>query len=216
MKTTLKLLASIKEAIGSTWLAKTKSQMGFTMIELLIVIAILGILAVAVLSAINPIEQINRGRDTGSRSDAEQLLSAMDRYNAFNGYYPFQETPTTIFDLPWTTVLDTTWSVRSGPACLVFDRLGSAEASVGGCVNADELKEAFVTRVSETDYNPLFVWNRGTAGDSTYVCFLAKSGAFKTEANDRCDDTSGTGLPADLQGATSVCGDSTAPYICLP
>lgn len=69
---------------------KLHSQLGFTMIELLIVITILGILAVAVLSAINPIEQINRGRDTGSQSDAEQLLSAMDRYNAFQGYYPWQ------------------------------------------------------------------------------------------------------------------------------
>ncbi len=70
---------------------KLHSQLGFTMIELLIVITILGILAVAVLSAINPIEQINRGRDTGSQSDAEQLLSAIDRYNAFQGYYPWQE-----------------------------------------------------------------------------------------------------------------------------
>ena len=69
---------------------KLKSQLGFTMIELLIVITILGILAVAVLSAINPIEQINRGRDTGSISDAEQLLGAADRFNAFQGHYPWQ------------------------------------------------------------------------------------------------------------------------------
>ena len=73
----------------SALLATRAVQSGFTMIELLVVIAILGILAVAVLSAINPIEQINRGRDTGSRSDAEQLLSAIDRYNAFNGYFPW-------------------------------------------------------------------------------------------------------------------------------
>ena len=66
------------------------AQSGFTMIELLIVIAILGILAVAVLSAINPIEQINRGRDTGSRTDSEQLLTAIERFNAFQRYYPWQ------------------------------------------------------------------------------------------------------------------------------
>lgn len=66
-------------------------RLGFTMIELLIVIAVLGILAVAVLAANNPIEQINRGRDTGSRSDAEQLLSAIDRYYAGKGYYPWAD-----------------------------------------------------------------------------------------------------------------------------
>ena len=67
---------------------KLTTQLGFTMIELLIVITILGILAVAVLSAINPIEQIRRARDTSSQSDAEQLLSAIDRYNAFQGVFP--------------------------------------------------------------------------------------------------------------------------------
>ena len=62
---------------------------GFTLIELLIVITLLGILAVAVLSAINPIEQINRSRDTSSKSDAEQLINAIDRYYASKGYYPW-------------------------------------------------------------------------------------------------------------------------------
>src|SRR5579872_4230016 len=65
------------------------SAKGFTLIELLIVIAILGILATAVLSAINPVEQINRGRDTGTQSDAEQLISAIQRFNASNGYFPW-------------------------------------------------------------------------------------------------------------------------------
>ncbi|MCL4353164.1 type II secretion system GspH family protein [Patescibacteria group bacterium] len=63
---------------------------GFTLIELLIVIAILGILATAVLSAINPVEQINRGRDTGTQSDAEQLLNAIQRFDASKGYLPWQ------------------------------------------------------------------------------------------------------------------------------
>ena len=47
-------------------------------------------MAVAVLSAINPVEQINRGHDTSSRSDAEQLISAVDRFNANKGYFPWQ------------------------------------------------------------------------------------------------------------------------------
>ena len=41
---------------------------GFTLIELLIVIAILGVLAVVILVAINPQEQLARGRGGGRTS----------------------------------------------------------------------------------------------------------------------------------------------------
>ena len=67
-----------------------KLSKGFTMIELLIVIAVIGILAVAVLSAINPLEQIRRGRDTGSRSDSEQLISAINRRYSVLALFPWQ------------------------------------------------------------------------------------------------------------------------------
>lgn len=62
---------------------------GFTLIELLVVITLIGILAVAVLSAINPIEQINKARDAGKRADASQLISALDRYFASNLKFPW-------------------------------------------------------------------------------------------------------------------------------
>jgi prepilin-type N-terminal cleavage/methylation domain-containing protein len=53
---------------------------GFTLVELLIVIAILAIIALIVIAAINPIEQANRARDTGMKADGSQLVSAIDRY----------------------------------------------------------------------------------------------------------------------------------------
>ncbi len=62
---------------------------GFTLIELLVVITLIGILAVAVLSAINPIEQINKAKDAGKRADASQLISALDRYFASNLKFPW-------------------------------------------------------------------------------------------------------------------------------
>lgn len=182
-------------------------RLGFTMIELLIVIAVLGILAVAVLAAINPIEQINRGRDTGSRSDAEQLLSAIDRFYASQGYYPWQTGATDVDGEPlaWTDVSDV---VDAGDESLL-DKL-----SEGGTA---EIKTSFVTRITDSTYNTLFAYNRGTQGDSTYICFLPKSGAFLEEATTRCVDTDGSGLPEDLSGiATTICGDTTDKYICLP
>lgn len=204
---------------------KIKSQSGFTMIELLIVIAILGILAIAVLSAINPIEQINRGRDTGSRSDAEQLLNAIDRYNAFQGYNPWTINPTavdTLSDSGGLLLVDGNWSVDSSGTgtgtsdCAVLDRLsgGDTSATAVTCESSDELKLSYVTRITADDANPLYIWNQGGPGDSTYVCFTPKSGAFKTEAEARCADVDT--LPDDFP-ADGCTGDAEGtPYVCIP
>jgi prepilin-type N-terminal cleavage/methylation domain-containing protein len=62
---------------------------GFTLIELLVVITLIGILAIAVLSAINPIEQINKARDAGRRADAAQILKSIDRYFASTEEFPW-------------------------------------------------------------------------------------------------------------------------------
>ena len=41
-----------------------KMKNGFTLVELIIVIAVIGVLAVVLMMAINPIEQINKAKDT--------------------------------------------------------------------------------------------------------------------------------------------------------
>lgn len=187
---------------GGEKMKKFIKQAGFTMIELLIVIAVLGVLAVAVLAAINPIEQINRGRDTGSRSDAEQLLSAIDRYYvARDGVWPWMTDSDDEEPVPWTAV-GTDWDDDSGTD--VLDHL-----STGG---TQELKQSFITRITHDDYNDLHIYYGGSQGDSVYVCFEPKSGSFLEEASERCDD----GLPPDLQDVSAeVCVDGTE-YICLP
>lgn len=198
----------------------TSSIKGFTMIELLIVIAILGVLAVAVLSAINPVEQINRGRDTGSRSDAEQLLSAIDRFNAFQAYYPWQSGGA---DVVYKIVLADsdliTWDaagdvLQHTSGCQVSDLLS---ATNGTCVGSNELKVSFFTRIFGTSYNYLSIYHGANASDSTYVCFEPRSDAFKTEAKARCG-TAGAGLPLDMADiAGEVCDDANATYLtCLP
>ncbi len=72
--------------------SKTKKfQKGFTLIELLIVIAILGVLAAAILVAINPLEQLARGRDGGRKSTVSQLGNATQAYfTSQNAVYPTQ------------------------------------------------------------------------------------------------------------------------------
>ena len=188
--------------------SRIRRQAGFTMIELLIVITILGILAVAVLSAINPVEQINRGRDTGSRSDAEQLLSAMDRYYAFNGYYPWQVGAADTSGMDWTQV---TTSLLDANDCKVTDKLGALSAGApADCVASDELKVTFIDRITQSTSNPLYMFNGGAQGNSSYVCFMPKSKAFLTEATTRCSGTTPSDYP------TEACGGGTTKYSCIP
>lgn len=201
---------------------KTVKKFGFTMIELLIVIAVLGILAVAVLAAINPIEQINRGRDTGSRSDAEQLLSAIDRFYASQGYYPWRTGADDVEEGDGSAPLgDGSAFVDATLADLVDTASESVldKLTEGGTA---ELKTSFVTRIVDPSYNTLKVYNRGTQGDSTYICFVPKSGAFAEEAKTRCGGTGGDfgqDLPEDLAGMVGeVCvgEDSALNMVCLP
>lgn len=58
---------------------------GFTLIELLIVIAILGTLAVVVLIALNPVQQLARTRDAGRISTVTQLGHAMQALGTTRG-----------------------------------------------------------------------------------------------------------------------------------
>ena len=207
--------------------AVSRSNGGFTMIELLIVITILGILATAVLSAINPVEQINRGRDTGTRSDAEQLLSSIERYNAFQGFYPWVNDPADATTLAFTTVDVDDWYDIDGSTgkCEVLEKLSDGDdTATSECTGTEELKASFLQRVSNTGYNKLYIYNSGETGASTYVCFQPQSGAFKREAEGRCT----AGMPSDIASATAkgFCGDKSLKnadavqidkaMICLP
>lgn len=59
---------------------------GFTIVELLIVVVIIGILAALVINAYNGIQ--SRARDATRVTDMRNIRSALGAYNADNGIYP--------------------------------------------------------------------------------------------------------------------------------
>jgi len=86
---------------------------GFTLIELLIVIAVLGVLAAVILVAIDPAEQLARGRDAGRKSSVTQLGRALQAYytvNSATGY------PNPVGPPIWTITLQNSGEIRIIPA----------------------------------------------------------------------------------------------------
>lgn len=69
--------------------APIKSQKGFTLIEILVVIAILAILAAVVFAALNPVGRFQDSRNSTRRTNVESILQAIRLYTVDNnGSYP--------------------------------------------------------------------------------------------------------------------------------
>lgn len=70
----------------------SRKQLGFTIVELLIVIVVIGILAAITIVAYNGIK--DRARNTSIQSDIRQVHRMIELYRADNGTYPITGTTT--------------------------------------------------------------------------------------------------------------------------
>ena len=61
---------------------------GFTLIELIVAIGILGILAVAAIIALDPVAQLQKSNDVRRKSDLAQVQRALESYYQDHGKYP--------------------------------------------------------------------------------------------------------------------------------
>ena len=61
---------------------------GFTLVELVITIAVLSILMVGVLTLINPVSEVKKGLDAKRKSDLAQIQRLLELYYHDNGEYP--------------------------------------------------------------------------------------------------------------------------------
>lgn len=165
-------------------------QRGFTLIELLVVITLISILAVAVLATINPVEQRRKAIDSGAVNTAGELATALDRYFATNGCYPWDsDSPTRI----------NCNNAPAGASELTYDN-----AHIGLLLVAGEVKQNLDDRVKTGATAPYdsFRFNKGS-DESPHVCFSPTSKAYKAIA-DR------SGMTLSLGSCTTGCA------ICVP
>jgi len=221
---------------------KAKNK-GFTLIELLVVITLIGILAVAVLSAINPIEQINKARDAGRRADSAQILKALDRYFASTEEFPWNNTG-------WTTPVSPISAEFLGRASMngvgicggdtatpatgayTAETVGANGCSYEGLlISTEELKAQFgkrkAFRTSPAAEDKFYLVK--VANDpSVSVCFVPSSKATRTKWNATVGQLKslaidGSDLPTVVQDCTTEfateptwADNATSCYVCIP
>jgi len=200
---------------------------GFTMIELLVVIAVIGVLAVAVLSSIDPIEQINKGRDTRKRSNAAQLINAVDRYYAIAELYPWNdatyngEVADTLpaEEFPNTGNLAGVCTPDGNGFCVIGGPTYAAQAWLTALSETSEVKASFINQLEDTSAtNALYMYKpTEAAGGDLYICFSPASKQFQNEAIKGCIQRASI-LPsgACLNGPYDDTTVWTNELICLP
>ncbi len=173
-------------------------EKGFTLVELLIVIALISILSVAVLATINPIEQSNKARDAQWKNDSAEVLSAYERYYASLNRYPWGEP-----SLVGETIFDSTTNEFG---------VASGVGASGGLIVTSELKSSFSAKepfVSNAlAINKMYVYNDGA--DVNYVCYVPKAKANRTRVGDlRCLKAKELLMPGD-SGCDTVAADDSS------
>ena len=210
---------------------------GFTLVELLIVIALIAILSVAVLATINPIEQANKARDARVQNDAAEVMNAYERYYASNNSYPWMQfdsggVPLSLSAGVLLSSGEVGFGVCSGVDTPVNLLLKKAVTPATGCTSDDlnpnllistsELKSSFA---GKDEFLPVLngahpeqgLWvakNPTDVSNSIYVCYIPKAGANRILAGAdfalkmRCLAADGTMSRAVVGGGAGTCGSS--------
>lgn len=162
---------------------------GFTLIELLVVLGILGILAAALLAAINPVEQLNKAQDASLEQIATEFVNANARYY------------TTTNAFPWYSTANGGANCDNGTTSLSAIALSSLSTCVTTLVSSGELKSSFSTTAN---LNQLSVTN-AAGSTSVITCFQPKSHSVQTNANTKFTQSGGAGTSCISTGGTNSC-----------
>ncbi len=147
----------------------------FTLVELLIVIALLGALAVGLLAALDPFEQLKKGTDTGIRNTVSEIQQATIRFYAIKNHMPWCDPadPTTCADLT-TPVLA---SNIDAPAY---------NTPLTQIINAGELKSDFKA-LAGTQLSKVYISGTVDPTPKVTVCYQPISKAFQSDPNTKFD-----------------------------
>ena len=199
----------------------------FTLVELLIVIALIAILSVAVLATINPIEQSNKAKDSTVRNDAAEVMNAYERFYANSQSYPWM----VYGPVASKPSVEDAFILRSDQVGFGICSGSSADLTVppntpsaacdpnnstdpGLLISKDELKLAFVGKdefrtVGTNDENGLFLYKAAGSGGSIYVCYVPKAKSNRDPATNQLWCLNGTSLTRSAVNGTTCIAPAT-------
>lgn len=167
---------------------------GFTLIELLIVIALLGALAVGLLAALDPFEQLKKGTDTGIRNTVSELQGSVIRYYAIKTVMPWVNATPSISSFAPTNLLSAYSTIN-----------------IQDIVTTGELKSDFSTLAGSQLSNITMAG----ASQSVSVCFKPASKSFQSDPNTKYY-ISGSIITSYSANNTTTCGTpGSATFACL-
>jgi prepilin-type N-terminal cleavage/methylation domain-containing protein len=161
-------------------LLKKNSQKGFTLVELLVVIAVLGVLAAGVLVAIDPLQMLARGRDSAKKSAITELGRATIAYQTSQNALPTGS--------GWATTLQGTGDIKAIPtnpdstACSIAGTATADDGVEGGyCYESDPTTGEFIiyaraesnseiAKINCTSPNIAYITYSSTAGKTGLAC----------------------------------------------
>lgn len=189
---------------------KTTTRSGFSLIEMLVIIVLVSIF-VAVILAVNPLEQMNKARDSQAQATAKELHNAVERY--------YSETNPPAY--PWNADADGYTAQTTDPLdAFILDGTSSTANWnwLSALTNLQELNSTSVTLLKlSRQYKVLHATGYNTP---TYVCFYPRSVAMRKTADTYClenSDTLNRLLPNTCASTTgSAPTDPGTNPICVP
>lgn len=196
---------------------------GFSVVELVIAIGLLGLLVVSVILAVNPLERAKIEADSRLKDRAENLLGAIDQFYVAEGRLPWADdlgSSSPLPGIPWTSVFSPEVGICGDKDCttggelITTNKLSPASISeFKGGVSIDKIYAKLKAA------SPLFIAKGKEPKDPIYACFIPQSETIRRATGklykiSQAAQIPASGLPEDCPLSVSWTGDDVC-YSCV-